>query len=393
MAQVVHSIAPDAKICFYATGSVFRLVEKLGDVNGPCRADIIVDDLVVQYFPPFEDARSERAIDTFTKNGGLYFPAASNQGGRAFRSLLNFVPAIDGSVPSILKRVSDVQRWHRFADGSFFKRIPSRINKSDVAMLYWNEPKGMVRTAAHLFMYAADFSRLGRSIGDAIYNGLPFQRFTYTSPTSVIYVAVGAARQLPPYKFGAPPLIGYIVAGSDTQSPGAAMRGHPSADTAITTAAFKWDMPSTVASYSTWGPALRYWSINSEKAFAANAAITGGSVWRYESNATVLSTNGIVRRKPELGGADCLTTSHRAFGRFCGTSCAAPSLASIVALLKEMFPCLTRDLLLRLVIDESETPVRWDQQAGYGLIKGDLLMTRLENLIRLGRVPSCIDRS
>jgi hypothetical protein len=84
MLQVVHDLAPQAKLAF-ATGepseiSYAKNIEKLAAPvsDGGAGADVIVDDLVFGTEPYFQDGPVAVAIQRVTEKGVLYFTAAGN---------------------------------------------------------------------------------------------------------------------------------------------------------------------------------------------------------------------------------------------------------------------------------------------------------------------------
>lgn len=84
MLQIAHDVAPAAKLCFATafTGQVgfAQNIRRLADPTGPCRADVITDD--VSYFaePMFSDSPLSDAIDDVAKQGVQYFSSAGNSG-------------------------------------------------------------------------------------------------------------------------------------------------------------------------------------------------------------------------------------------------------------------------------------------------------------------------
>lgn len=96
MLQIVHDMAPAAKLCFATafTGSVGFAdnIRRLADPAGGCGADVIVDD--VSYFdePFFSEGIIGDAVDDVAAQGVSYFSSAGNSGNKnAWRSKLEIV--------------------------------------------------------------------------------------------------------------------------------------------------------------------------------------------------------------------------------------------------------------------------------------------------------------
>ncbi len=98
MLQIVHDVAPKAKLCFATafSGDVgfANNIRALADRDGPCQADVIVDD--VGYFnePFFSDGVVSAAVDDVKAAGVAYFSSAGNAGDQnAWRSPVDLTPA------------------------------------------------------------------------------------------------------------------------------------------------------------------------------------------------------------------------------------------------------------------------------------------------------------
>jgi hypothetical protein len=96
--QIAHDVAPDAKLCF-ATAFAGEIgfannIRALADRKGPCKADVIVDD--VGYFdePFFSDGILADAIDDVAAQGVHYFSSAGNSGEeQGWRTPVRLLPA------------------------------------------------------------------------------------------------------------------------------------------------------------------------------------------------------------------------------------------------------------------------------------------------------------
>jgi hypothetical protein len=100
MLQVAHDVAPAAKLCFAPAqlGEVTFAanIRRLADKQGPCGADVIVDDVVYYDEPMFSDGIVSDAVDDVAAQGVHYLSAAGNQGSNQARdAALRLVPVED----------------------------------------------------------------------------------------------------------------------------------------------------------------------------------------------------------------------------------------------------------------------------------------------------------
>jgi hypothetical protein len=99
--QIAHDVAPAAKLCF-ATAFIDQVgfaenIRKLADKQGPCGADVIVDD--IGYFDEsmFGDSIIADAINDVAAKGVQYFSSAGNNGEQqSWNSPIRLVPAKTG---------------------------------------------------------------------------------------------------------------------------------------------------------------------------------------------------------------------------------------------------------------------------------------------------------
>ena len=101
MLQIVHDLAPAAKLCFATayTGNVGFAdnIRKLADKSGPCGADVIVDDVGYGDESPYSDNVISDAVDDVTADGVTYLSAAGNSGDhQAWSSPLHLISEAKG---------------------------------------------------------------------------------------------------------------------------------------------------------------------------------------------------------------------------------------------------------------------------------------------------------
>lgn len=105
MLQVVHDVAPAAKLCFATAQSgevgYAANIRRLAEKKGACGADVIVDDLDYLDEPMFSDGILSDAVDAVAKQGVHYFSAAGNQGSnQAWDSAVHLVSADEARTTS-----------------------------------------------------------------------------------------------------------------------------------------------------------------------------------------------------------------------------------------------------------------------------------------------------
>jgi hypothetical protein len=101
MLQIAHDVAPASKLCFATTATGILgyadNIRRLADKSGPCRANVLVDDVVYYDEPMFSDGAISDAVNDVAAEGVHYFSAAGNQGvQQSWNSAVKLVPAKAG---------------------------------------------------------------------------------------------------------------------------------------------------------------------------------------------------------------------------------------------------------------------------------------------------------
>jgi hypothetical protein len=97
MLQIVHDLAPDAKLCF-ATADIDPIsfaaaILDLADSVHGCKADVMVDDVSYDVEPYFSDGLIANAVDTVASGGVSYYSSAGNDNQESYDS--NFAQIAD----------------------------------------------------------------------------------------------------------------------------------------------------------------------------------------------------------------------------------------------------------------------------------------------------------
>lgn len=191
MLQIVHDVAPAAKLCFAtANGGTLNFadnIRRLADPNGPCGAQVIVDDIVYLSEPMFSDGVIARAIDEVAANGVAYFSSAGNRPGtNGYDSALRIVPGKASSTAGSNIDLTGVDPalyaggFHDFRDGGGIDIAQTiSVANGTQLVLQWDDPYDTVPDlGAVLFEAAGTLPPGGNS--DTSYAGTAGQKIYVT---------------------------------------------------------------------------------------------------------------------------------------------------------------------------------------------------------------------
>ena len=345
MLQIVHDVAPDAKLCF-ATADIDPIsfasaILDLADSVHGCHADIEVDDVAYDVEPFFSDGLIANAVDTVTSAGVSYHSSAGNDNQESYDSDFQQIsdkkarrlktPVHLEQVPSSLTAGG----FHNFGpDGSpdVVQQISTAAG-ADFLVLQWNDPwlvGGMTSRYVILVFDAQgnwlnnpdDPNGLG-GVDDTFATDVAFQEAflpgpSDTDPAPVYYIAYAQAstQRTKANHIRSLAFFGSGTYVSHTLPFSPQVYGHTAANGASSVAADYFGDTKGTEYFSSLGPVTIY----------------------FDSAGNRLN-HPVTRFKPDFSAVDGVHTTffiqfvdNSGFPSFFGTSAAAPHAAGVAAL-------------------------------------------------------------
>ena len=357
MLELIHDIAPGSELSF-ATAN-FGL-QAFADYIRALRAagsDVIVDDIGFGNESNFQPSVADLAIADVVSDGAVYLSSAGNSGTRGG---LEFNA-------NWTKRVRD--RFVDFDPGAGVDtRMRLNMTSGGFVVFEWDEPYngvvGSARTDVDVFLYDSVYGRKFAVAEDNnIRTGIPQEHFFLPAGEWDMEIHLENAQEGAPL----PTRIRMFDVGggldiAETEYPVLNMSsvgGHAGGENTISVAAAPFFNPGENEDFSSSGPMTR---------------IFDGAGNRLSAPVEL--------QKPDITGIDNTNTSF--FGsdindddtlpNFSGTSAAAPNVAALVALMREVQPDAPQAEILDALKDTA-APVNgstggWDEQGGFGLVDG-----------------------
>ncbi|PSQ71118.1 MAG: hypothetical protein BRD31_03020 [Bacteroidetes bacterium QH_2_64_26] len=390
MLQLVHDIAPRATLGFHtAFGGIANFasgIQELADAG----CTVIVDD--VKYFvePFYQDGPVSNAVDDVVDSDGVaYFSSAGNSGQNSYEA-----PFRNSGEPGVISSSSVAHDFDSTATTDTRQEITVEAGGTLQVIFQWTDPSALVEgstganTDFDIALVSESDSVVAQSADDNISNGLPFEFFEYTNDdgsAKTLFLAIEQAAEtgadtdrLKYIYIGSGPFTNSDVTINEYDTLGPTIFGHPMAEGAMAVAAAPF---FDTEAFDGADPA-RLESFSSK----------GGIKIRFDENGVPLPSPED-REKPDVTGTDAVDNTF--FGsdigfkdpdphpNFFGTSAAAPNVAAIAALIREVNPGFTptevynqlesnaEDVTLRQNRDGGSEPVSAgrDPWSGHGFVQ------------------------
>ena len=364
MAEIAHSIAPNAQIYFYTAGSSDAGMAQAIEALQAAGCQIIVDDVAFLDEPYFEEGGTiSQAVDQVVADGSTYFTAANNFAQSYYQG--SFAPIVSSGTTFEDFNVAG-------APHAYYEPITIPRGATVLIDLQWAQPfktgdgagngNGSNYSLAYRLLSASGGTV---STGNALDKGgdpVQFGEFTNTGSSTTFYLEVyeNQTGTVSPGEFK-------IVAEDDSFSPvvfndpnaatgAGTVFGHEEDPSAITVGAVPENAPSTLEPFSGTGPGEFYYN---SSGVALSSPVTAGKV-------NLLAPDG---------------NSTTIFSPFYGTSAAAPAAAAVGALVLQANGALN-PADIENVLDNSAQPTvpGTAAQTGAGLVDAYLAVGDAETL-------------
>ena len=376
MAEIIHDVAPEAKLAFHAAflGGRAGLADAFTNLK-EYGADIIVDDVAFLNQSYFQDGIVAQAAQAAAEAGVLLFSAAGNSADHALEMPYRDIAPDKDDDPCYMG--NDL---HDFGDNQPFTRISIFPGAAIRVTLWWSEPYGGTLgpgafTDLDLYFYDSDTGKLiissdtsqGCTFGAGVKGGDAYEFTGFTNNTDktmtvdMVVDRVCGSGEGVILKIG---LWGWGIEYDEALFNTSTVFGHPAAGGVIAVGAVDWvetdayndppKDPVPVEYFSSLGDQITIY---------------------FDESGNRLDNAPVVRSKPEIAAPDGVSTTTPYFESFFGTSAAAPHAGGLAALLMEAAnanglydPRLITDCMRAGALDIA-TP-HWDGYSGNGLVNG-----------------------
>jgi subtilisin family serine protease len=389
LGQILHDVAPGAALLFASAYPDEATFAEDIDALVACGADVLVDDVLYYAEPMFQDGIIAQAAQAAVDGGVPFFSAVANHGRAGVEQVYR------AAVPGADDRADPPSGndFHDFASGHPFATVTVPVACGVRIVLQWDEPfSGTLGAGAssdldlYLFsaadptsaMLASSTDSQGCSMPGGGTGGDPLEIATYLNPKSIpqtLYLAVNHYCGRPDVRFRiATFAVNCTLPGNYVFEPDVfdteQIYGHPAAAGVTGIAAAFYGEIDSGGSFTPPSGVINV------EPFSAR----GGELPIAFDGSGQALPGGLIRRfKPDLTAPDGVNTTFfgtdipyddDGFPNFFGTSAAAPHVAGVAALMRQINPALAPLELvstLRATAVDIEAPGP-DELAGDGLI-------------------------
>jgi Domain of unknown function (DUF4214)/Subtilase family/Fibronectin type III domain len=367
MLEIIHDMAPNAALAFATSGnSQAQFASNILALRNTLACDIIVDDVVFLGEGAFQDGPIAQSVASVTASGALYFSAAGNYGNLTQGSSSTFEGDFIQNNTPLPTAITSVDATYVGKPSHSFNGLPYAVltgtRLTDAVSLRWADPLGGSANDYDLFVLDSTGSTiLGASGGPQTGSQDPVE-VAQCSGTNCAFPA-GSRIYIVKYSGAARALHFSAFEGRVSGGTTGSTVGHNAQASALSVGAvdvrnfggaFTGGPGTNVNFYSSDGPRRMFYNANGSQITPGNVLFATGG--------------GQLFNKVDLAASDCGVTTAPGFSPFCGTSAAAPTAASIAALVKSAKPTATRaeitTALLNGGLDIGATGTERDSGAG-----------------------------
>jgi uncharacterized repeat protein (TIGR01451 family) len=369
MMEIIYDMAPGASLFFASAANSEPSFAANIQALRAAGCDIIVDDIFYPDEPVFQDGVIAQAVNTVTASGALYFSSAGNEGNFDAGTAGYFEGDFNDTGSPAFPNGAKTGTVHNFGAGLLGDVI---LSPGELYVLQWADPFNAPTNDYDLFYVNSAGILLGSSTNTQ--NGAGGQiAAEFINPPSnagpgdrlVVFKTTAASPRL----FALKTLRGELSVATAGET-----WGHSAASGAFSVAAAP--AAAAIGSGNPAGPFPNPFTTASQlETFTSDGPrrIIFNSDGSPITPGNFSSTGGTVRNKPDITAADGVSTTlplTSGLNPFFGTSAAAPSAASIAALVKSANPALTpaqiRTTLISTALDIAAPG--FDRDAGNGIV-------------------------